>query len=97
MAEKQETKSPLLSAKSHKRRRPKEDPSPRKRGRSDGVRSWLLELELSKYAPIFELHEIDEESLLRLTMSRLERMGILPIGPRRIMVHAIQKLRKRLP
>ena len=36
--------------------------------KSDGVRSWLYELGLSRYAPMFEIHEVDDELLLMLNL-----------------------------
>ncbi|KAG6505998.1 uncharacterized protein LOC121982800 [Zingiber officinale] len=37
-----------------------------------GVRSWLKELGLSRYAPIFEIHEVDDEVLPLLTLDDLK-------------------------
>ncbi|XP_030539430.2 protein bicaudal C homolog 1-like [Rhodamnia argentea] len=65
-----------------------------KGGSSDGVRSWLVELGLSRYAPVFEIHEVDDEVLPMLTLEDLKDMGINAVGSRRKMYSAIQKLRK---
>nr|WBY50562.1 hypothetical protein [Glycine max] len=67
------------------------------RRKSDGVRSWLYELGLSRYAPMFEIHEVDDELLPMLTLEDLKDMGINAVGSRRKMYTAIQKLRKCLP
>ncbi|CAM8951522.1 unnamed protein product [Rhodiola kirilowii] len=65
------------------------------RGRSaDGVRDWLIGLGLGRYAPVFEIHEVDDEVLPLLTLDDLKDMGINAVGSRRKMYTAIQKLRK---
>ncbi|XP_068667026.1 uncharacterized protein [Aristolochia californica] len=65
-----------------------------KRGRTleDGVRMWLNALGLGRYAPVFEIHEVDEEVLPLLTLEDLKDMGINAVGSRRKMFAAIQKL-----
>lgn len=60
----------------------------------DGVRSWLIELGLSRYASVFEIHEVDDEVLPMLTLEDLKDMGINAVGSRRKLYTAIQKLRK---
>ncbi|XP_059633468.1 uncharacterized protein LOC132276170 [Cornus florida] len=60
----------------------------------DGVRSWLIGLGLGRYAPAFEIHEVDEEVLPLLTLEDLKDMGINAVGSRRKMYTAIQKLQK---
>ncbi|KAJ0973567.1 hypothetical protein J5N97_021526 [Dioscorea zingiberensis] len=59
-----------------------------------GVRSWLERLGLGRYAPVFEIHEVDDEVLPLLTLEDLKDMGINAVGSRRKMHCAIQKLRK---
>ncbi|KNA18771.1 hypothetical protein SOVF_067730 [Spinacia oleracea] len=63
-------------------------------GEVDGVRAWLNELGLSRYRPVFEFHEVDEEVLPLLTLEDLKDMGIHAVGSRRKMFCAIQKLNK---
>ncbi|KAG0461327.1 hypothetical protein HPP92_021260 [Vanilla planifolia] len=58
----------------------------------DGVWSWLNQMGLGRYAPIFEMHEVDENVLPFLTLEDLKDMGINAVGSRRKMYHAIQKL-----
>lgn len=60
-----------------------------------GVRSWLHGLGLGRYAPVFEIHEVDDEVLPMLTLEDLKDMGINAVGSRRKMYCAIQKLRKK--
>lgn len=59
-----------------------------------GVREWLLGLGLGRYAPVFEIHEVDDEVLPMLTLEDLKDMGISAVGSRRKMYSAILKLRK---
>lgn len=63
-------------------------------GGEDGVRIWLNSLGLGKYAPVFEIHEVDDEVLPMLTLEDLKDMGINAVGSRRKMFCAIQKLGK---
>ncbi|KAL1326643.1 hypothetical protein HN51_036764 [Arachis hypogaea] len=60
----------------------------------DGVRVWLNGLGLGRYAPVFEVHEVDDEVLPMLTLEDLKDMGISAVGSRRKMYCAIQKLGK---
>uniref|UniRef100_A0ACD5X6P2 Uncharacterized protein n=1 Tax=Avena sativa TaxID=4498 RepID=A0ACD5X6P2_AVESA len=58
-----------------------------------GIKSWLDGLGLARYAPVFEIHEVDEEVLPLLTLEDLKDMGIGAVGTRRKLFEAIQKLR----
>ncbi|KAM7254340.1 hypothetical protein ACFE04_026879 [Oxalis oulophora] len=58
----------------------------------EGVRTWLIELGLSRYAPVFEIHEVDDEVLPMLTLEDLKDMGINVVGSRRKLYTAIQML-----
>lgn len=60
----------------------------------DGVRIWLDGLGLGRYAPVFEIHEVDDEVLPMLTLEDLKDMGINAVGSRRKMFCAIEKLGK---
>ncbi|CAI9787366.1 unnamed protein product [Fraxinus pennsylvanica] len=60
----------------------------------DGVRIWLNQLGLVKYAMLFEVHEVDDEILPLLTLEDLKDMGIIAVGSRRKMYSSIQKLGK---
>ncbi|RVW84062.1 hypothetical protein CK203_040519 [Vitis vinifera] len=60
----------------------------------DGVRTWLFGLGLGRYAPVFEIHEVDFEVLPLLTLEDLKDMGINAVGSRRKIYTAIQNLRK---
>ncbi|PKA55275.1 hypothetical protein AXF42_Ash003912 [Apostasia shenzhenica] len=64
------------------------------RGWAGGVRSWLEGLGHGRYASLFEIHEVDDEVLLLLTMEDLKDMGINAVGSRRKMFCRIEKLRK---
>ncbi|GMJ13993.1 hypothetical protein like AT3G48800 [Hibiscus trionum] len=63
-----------------------------RRCEEDGVRIWLNSLGLGRYAPVFEIHEVDDEVLPLLTLEDLKDMGINAVGSRRKMFCAIQKL-----
>ncbi|KAJ6347064.1 hypothetical protein OIU76_003710 [Salix suchowensis] len=63
----------------------------------EGVRTWLIDLGLSRYAPVFEVHEVDDQVLPLLTLEDLKDMGINAVGSRRKLYSAIQKLRKGFP
>lgn len=58
-----------------------------------GVRAWLDGLGLARYAPVFEIHEVDDEVLPLLTLEDLKDMGIGAVGSRRKLFDAILKLR----
>ncbi|KAE8721362.1 Glycosyltransferase family 29 (sialyltransferase) family protein isoform 1 [Hibiscus syriacus] len=58
----------------------------------DAVRIWLNSLGLGRYAPVFEIHEVDDQVLPLLTLEDLKDMGINAVGSRRKMFCAIQKL-----
>ncbi|XP_044484863.1 uncharacterized protein LOC123210527 [Mangifera indica] len=57
------------------------------------IQRWLEELGFGKYAGVFEMHEVDEESLPLLTLEDLKEMGVFAVGPRRKLYNAIQQLR----
>lgn len=73
---------------------PESDSRDRNCSTSEGVRTWLIELGLSRYASVFEVHEVDDEVLPLLTLEDLKDMGINAVGSRRKLYSAIQKLRK---
>lgn len=62
-------------------------------GNENGVREWLEELGLGKFAEMFEMHEVDEDALPLLTFEDLKEMGIAAVGPRRKLFRAIQLLK----
>lgn len=60
---------------------------------TNSVRTWLEELGFGKYADVFEMHEVDDEALLLLTLEDLKEMGLFAVGPRRKLYNAIQQLK----
>ncbi|XP_002514600.2 uncharacterized protein LOC8264676 [Ricinus communis] len=60
----------------------------------NNVTRWLEEQGFSKYASVFEMHEVDEAVLPLLTVEDLKEMGVFAVGPRRKLYTAIQQLRK---
>ena len=55
------------------------------------VAGWLRSLGLERYAEAFGAHEITAEVLPELTDSDLRELG-LPLGPRKLLLKAIQSL-----
>ncbi|KAK8587503.1 hypothetical protein V6N13_086488 [Hibiscus sabdariffa] len=70
------------------------DSSTRRYEEYAGIRTWLESLGLGRYAPVFEIHEVDEEILPLLTLEDLKDMGINAVGSRRKLFCAIQRLGK---
>ncbi|KAE8699943.1 Glycosyltransferase family 29 (sialyltransferase) family protein isoform 1 [Hibiscus syriacus] len=70
------------------------DASIRRHEEDDGIRIWLESLGLGRYAPVFEINEVDEEILPSLTLEDLKDMGINAVGSRRKLFSAIQRLGK---
>nr|XP_016515827.1 PREDICTED: uncharacterized protein LOC107832489 [Nicotiana tabacum] len=60
----------------------------------NGVKVWLNQLGLGRYASLFEIHEVDDEVLPMLTLEDLKDMGISAVGSRRKMYCSIQNLNK---
>jgi class 3 adenylate cyclase/tetratricopeptide (TPR) repeat protein len=62
----------------------------------DGVdiANWLASLGLERYRQAFRDHEIDPETLLRLTADDLRDMGVTAVGHRRRLLDAIVRLRE---
>ncbi|XP_058068323.1 uncharacterized protein LOC131217418 [Magnolia sinica] len=60
----------------------------------NSVGVWLEELGFGRYAGVFEMHEVDEETLPLLTLEDLKEMGINAVGPRRKIFTAIQLLKE---
>ncbi|XWS51269.1 hypothetical protein CRYUN_Cryun12cG0162200 [Craigia yunnanensis] len=57
------------------------------------VRRWLEDLGFGRYAGIFEMHEVNEETLPLLTLDDLKEMGVFAVGHRRKLYSAILQLR----
>ncbi|GLJ10351.1 hypothetical protein SUGI_0126660 [Cryptomeria japonica] len=58
------------------------------------VVKWLDTLGLSRYADLFIKEEIDWDTLQLLTEEDLSNLGILTLGPRKKIAHALHELRK---
>lgn len=61
----------------------------------NSVGEWLEEIGFGKYAELFEMHEVDEETLPLLTLDDLKEMGIFAVGIRRKLFNAIKKAKGR--
>jgi class 3 adenylate cyclase len=59
--------------------------------------AWLRGLGLEQYEPAFRANEIDEKVLLNLTSEDLRETGMVPIGHRRRLRHAIAALSTQAP
>ncbi|XP_024544456.1 uncharacterized protein LOC112351227 [Selaginella moellendorffii] len=60
--------------------------------RRGGLRLWLGSKGLGRFARLFQEHKIDVSELSHLTMDALKQIGVLPVGPRRKLIAAIEKL-----
>src|SRR5262250_436623 len=61
------------------------------------VATWLRDLGLERYESLFREHKIDWEVLPKLTSEDLKEIGVLPIGHRRRLLHAIATFGSKLP
>src|SRR5215469_18168850 len=61
------------------------------------VTAWLRDLGLERYASLFRDHKIDWDVLPKLTSEDLKEIGVLPIGHRRRLLHAIATFGSNLP
>ncbi|KAL3692516.1 hypothetical protein R1sor_006167 [Riccia sorocarpa] len=62
-----------------------------------GLRNWLVERGLGQFVPIFDEKKVDALTLLQITMTELKEMGMIPVGPRRKLIHALSCLTARSP
>ena len=61
------------------------------------IAAWLRGLGLEQYEPAFRANEIDEGVLPSLTSEDLREIGVVPIGHRRRLLHAIAALGTQVP
>src|SRR5262252_3675928 len=61
------------------------------------VAVWLRDLGLERYESLFRDHRIDWDVLPQLTSEDLKEIGVLPIGHRRRLLHAIATFSSNLP
>src|SRR5215470_15451797 len=61
------------------------------------VAAWLRNLGLERYESLFRDHRIDWDVLPQLTSEDLKEIGVLPIGHRRRLLHAIATFGSKLP
>ncbi len=61
------------------------------------VAAWLRDLGLERYESLFRDHKIDWDVLPKLTSEDLKEIGILAIGHRRRLLHAIATFGSRAP
>jgi class 3 adenylate cyclase/predicted ATPase len=61
------------------------------------VAAWLRDLGLQRYESLFRDHKIDWDVLPKLTSEDLKEIGVLAIGHRRRLLHAIATLGSKTP
>ncbi|XP_068669307.1 uncharacterized protein [Aristolochia californica] len=64
----------------------------RKLERAGGLSRWLVSQGLEQFVLIFQRENVDKLQLLNLTMGKLNDMGATAVGPRRKLIHAIDRL-----
>eukprot|EP00262_Sarcandra_glabra_P009930 TRINITY_DN24764_c0_g1_i1.p1 TRINITY_DN24764_c0_g1~~TRINITY_DN24764_c0_g1_i1.p1 ORF type:complete len:329 (-),score=49.50 TRINITY_DN24764_c0_g1_i1:308-1294(-) len=64
----------------------------RKLEKAGGLRRWLELQGLEQFIWMFQRENIDKYQLLDLTMGKLKDMGAVAVGPRRKLIHAIDRL-----
>ncbi|XP_044961598.1 uncharacterized protein LOC123412725 [Hordeum vulgare subsp. vulgare] len=66
----------------------------RRVARFGGLRNWLLTCGLGWFVKILDSEEIGMYQMVSLTMNQLKEMGLIAVGPRRKLIHAIDSLCK---
>ncbi|KAL6507814.1 hypothetical protein OROGR_024009 [Orobanche gracilis] len=64
----------------------------RKLKASGGMENWLLSLGLGHFVKFFRTRSVNKFQLANITMKKLKDMGIVAVGPRRKLMHAIDCL-----
>ncbi|XP_068644129.1 uncharacterized protein [Aristolochia californica] len=64
----------------------------RKLDLAGGLSRWLVSQGLEQFVLIFQRENVDKLQLLNLTMGKLKDMGAVAVGPRRKLIHAIDRL-----
>lgn len=59
-----------------------------------GLRNWLLTCGLGWFVNILDSEEMGMYQIVSLTMNQLKEMGLIAVGPRRKLIHAIDSLCK---
>ncbi|VAI88683.1 unnamed protein product [Triticum turgidum subsp. durum] len=66
----------------------------RRVARFGGLRNWLLTCGLGWFVKILDSEGIGMYQMVSLTMSQLKEMGLIAVGPRRKLIHAIDSICK---
>ncbi|KAJ3684634.1 hypothetical protein LUZ61_013798 [Rhynchospora tenuis] len=61
-----------------------------------GIRKWLLSNGFQRFVPILEREKVGLHQLFVISMENLKKMGVTPVGPRRKLIYAIEKLSQPL-
>ena len=59
-----------------------------------GLRNWLLTCGLGWFVNLLDSEEMGMYQIVSLTMNQLKEMGLIAVGPRRKLIHAIDSLCK---
>ncbi|KAJ4819386.1 Sterile alpha motif (SAM) domain-containing protein [Rhynchospora pubera] len=57
-----------------------------------GIRKWLISNGFQRFLPVLEREKISMHQLFVISMETLKTMGVTPVGPRRKLIYAIEKL-----
>ncbi|KAJ0985955.1 hypothetical protein J5N97_004311 [Dioscorea zingiberensis] len=60
--------------------------------RFGGLRKWLVSQRLTRFSTVFDREKFSLYQLVSLTMSKLKDVGVDAVGPRRKLIHAIDRL-----
>jgi len=64
----------------------------RRVARLGGLRNWLFDCGLGWFVGILDSEKLGMYQLVSLTMTQLKEMGLIAVGPRRKLIHAIDNL-----
>ncbi|CAO2206582.1 unnamed protein product [Urochloa humidicola] len=64
----------------------------RRVARFGGLRNWLFDCGLGWFVGILDSEKLGTYQLVSLTMTQLKEMGLVAVGPRRKLIHAIDSL-----
>ncbi|CAO2201539.1 unnamed protein product, partial [Urochloa humidicola] len=64
----------------------------RRVARFGGIRNWLFDCGLGWFVGILDSEKLEMYQLVSLTMNQLKEMGLVAVGPRRKLIHAIDSL-----
>ncbi|KAJ3683402.1 hypothetical protein LUZ60_013629 [Juncus effusus] len=60
--------------------------------RLGGIKKWLVSIGFERFSWIFEREKMSFYQLVGISVEKLKEIGVGPVGPRRKLIHSIQKL-----